>query len=844
MEDNVGLLHGSYGLSKIGGSTTSAKSSGYKPQDTLKFSDFSNDVLGSLPDFANGFDKKASQYLQEKTLLEQQVNTYNIQLESVFNSYGGNSASFFDDYEDTMINQTNSFISQKNQLMDMHTNIEKEYNEFEEGDLIKMDGGEFLNDNIGNAMYTDDILKDQELGYMLSQHQGATLGALGIDPVKYEAQDFETPADAMTWVQENKQEMPMMAAQYIAIQNELPYGSDFKDVEAINSLEWMDAFQDSMKGYGKTTIGNDGIERVVWTDSDQIDAGITNFFNNLIPSGPAGLRRTTRSMMSQKELAHKYSLSHQNEDVRAGYKEDFLTSSEFLSLNGYDSHDDILFNLENIVKTAKDNGNVNMANLFSDEKRVKDMLVFNDIESGGKILGYNAKTYIYQKQMEQEVGDILKSYYNVGNKGTGRTVQLAMQKAAQGDMSGYPSNTRTITTKDDQLGIVNNAKAGLLAPTVSNSNAENALLYTQMNPVKGENAIENSKKFFQGEESMERLSNYTLAKSKGQVFDNFVNWAKDNKVEMFKDTYISSIAVSRLADLDDKKIEKNHSNSSAGILQSGNFYNDIDNESFGLGVNVLTDGSIYERSVKLSKLASTDMFKNYIDNVASDTDRELFYDVNQYLSAAYQKTTGGNKISDYIKFNIEKEKGNYPVRINDISSMSDYSPLTGEDAIAGMDVYFNPLTLQEEMLPVSARILGVDTMMRGINSNDENQSYVTTWIAIDKDDLELFKFKDGDGSERDYEDIFDFDEYSFKSQAKKRPGLISNYFDRGISALTNKNTYGLDLGDTDKMMIISIPMKVDYANFWNEANVNKKLDLPKAGNQSMTSPTSGFPTRF
>ena len=833
MAEQSGMLHGSYALEGAGGTTTKSSGGSSKPTQDIKISDFLG--IGELPEEINGFKTKQKQYYTAKSQHEQQLAIQNIGFQAIFMSqYEYNIGEFWSDYAGKITSSAVAGIKRKNELLQMHDSIEDEYKQFEEGDLFDMDDEELLYDEVGNPMDRRSLISNNELETLKVTNPGlAELLSSGRGPVS--------------------------RGMYMVYQDSLAYGQNYRNVDGIDTDAYTKALHETLKDYGETVIGTDGGKHLIKTSSTQLTAGLDYFHNNIVENNPL-LRRTRTAMLSNYRYQDLEKYSSGSETQNIVWENDFATLGNILEATGYDKYESLYSKHSEILDAVKKTENKEWITMMESPQKLRDALYYGDVKEGGGVMSDALKQTLWQNELKFQEMTMLENIYSVEKDGKNKQVLTASQKARGGKLDGYARIKKDIVSKDQAARIVMDLGTGELESSMSDTESlDRGLQYYASNKL---NPTEFSEEKFFSEETGIKLDSYVLAKTKGHVIDKFLQYASNNKLIIeelnypvgpkgqagLHNPYIKSVTRSKSSVDIDGKITANSELKNVGTwFQSEEHavgvkssFDHFTREWYNSRVTIGDDSgsTTFEQTIEMRDLIKMKGFKEWIDKPANAQLKEEMYDIDTYMAGYYDAGTPNTDIQNMLNFQIDKHpKGRFPVEMRDISVDSKYTPITGEPLIKGLRTYLNPMTLEEEQMPLSGRALGVDAIIRGYNPQDRMQEYAMTWMAIPKSAAKEWKIQDNEGNATSYAEIFGGDEFEMIELFGSRPDLLEEFMTPEMKVIAG--TDGIK-GLLKDFQIVSVPVKVS-ANFWDEVNINKGLDLPDAATSRATTNTA-FPT--
>jgi len=856
-EQASGLVYGSYPIQIPTLPTLPTKrsgSTGYsKPNQEFKINDFVD--KDELPDVVKGFSKKTSQFYAGKHEYNMKRSDYNVRFQAALMAdYGGDVISFWDDYEDVVRAAQFDVLTSKIQMEKMYNEIQNEFVRYEEGDLSDMDEGQVLHDNAGNFLKADAVLRGQKLDYMLENHKKQTYDLFGIDESEIPNNIKNNPEALSEWIGENKDPVIMTKYEYMWIENKMPYGIKFEEIDALDMNGYWALHHQVLSEIGTTTGTDNNGRTTIKTNSEQIDASVEYVHNNLAPV-ENNILRARNSFLSTYAMEDEGAAIGASPIQKEKWNTDYNMITEMLNAAGFDSYDSVFTNNSDFVTIIEKKGNKEWTAMAKDTAKMYSALNYADYENNGKILSQDIRDRINLNRLKDHEKKMFKQWYNV-DKVTPRQKMLTdLERAAGGDINHLPQAEKMIVTSDEKTDITAQAKSGQIGPVVNDGTEfSNTTKFFDDNKTKdGKLAYDKEVEFFHGENATERLDNYVLAKSKGQYIDRYLKYLKDGNVVAIKehrsrakshgptrDLFVGGVKRSMVGEMAGTTVRR-----SLGIkpIDDGSelpeTHNVLNDKEYVDMVWFETKEGYVGLELGIDEVIQTQAFKDWVENKLTDEEKKDFYDVEDYVYNFVKDTPRTGNIEDYVMYNVNKEagEGNFPVNIRILSQYEGRDGLTGTTIIEGMQTHFDPATLTETSVPITGPVLMVDGVIKGVNKNDRDQEYAIALVAVHEDVADDLEFQDHEGGMKKYSSIYKKEKWGFEALLNSRPRLVERYYKETYSS-TYKN---IDKNKGDQMVVIPLLIKITQ-DFWYRSIKKNKGELPyTADNSNNKQMTAAFP---
>lgn len=549
----------------------------------------------------------------------------------------------------------------------------------------------------------------------------------------------------------------------IALQDMLPLGQGWDDAKSVDTNYVMGQLKTMGELAGYTVTGTDGSTKFVNVDEGNLRIMINDLVYN-VAQGDAKTMQWVNFEANQKAKYVGNAVKNAPEAIRSRYEQQYSLLEKVRSKIGLQGFEGLYFNQEDILVQVNSSDlskadKASFGRLLNDEQALTETLLFKD--NDGDLLRKELKTHMYKKMVAEDLVEAMKVDADIPIKEDPlKVIDQNIEQLYEGDLSNYPLVVGPNETIEGGARVlVDGISKGSIEINDPSPLAKASIQYLKENPEllkRNEDGTEKSTpQFFFGPDAATRLSPMSLYNANTEIFDKFAKYAAVNP------NIIKGV-----------KLTGEYADES--MYEEGSLWDDFVGEY---------NETIWHNGLKTDKgdipwneLMQTKGFQKWLNENATEEELNNLFSIDNYVgNAVNQKKEFTGSENDLIASinQDQKRSGKKPINWHDWGTSADYVTPKQSFMYEGsreMYEYTNgpngEIVRQASPIDFSADILAETSFALGIEEGYQDYIYVTTYVALGKDEMENHFVVDKEGEKVSWADIYAKEENSIFSHWK------------------------------------------------------------------------------
>ena len=763
--------------------TKSSSGGSNKINQDLKINDFAKHSGGALPENIDSLDSRVQNYYQGASTVQQAEAAFNLKGQAtLMGKYGGNSIDFWNGEYETIHSGLMEVVKAKAAVKQYHEQAENEMVALKASDLYAMEPDTELWNSNGDPLTAEHVFR------MYGDREGAArFLEAGHDPGKQLTREGR-----------------------IALQEKfLPVGTSWDDSETVDVDGYYNAMDTWMAKMGNAEQGKDGQLYLQDISKDDVLKSLSGWHGEVAPNDPE-LNRVRNVMLN------KLSRDHLNMVLGsgAGSVEEFNSTFNNIDqirntfkINEYGNftNETQRKQIRDLVAESNDPRRDEWLATLDDGVGVTNSLLYKDFTEKGMLSPGNKKA-LFGEQLAQKDKDYVISTLNLEEKPFEYAADIALRNAAEANdwrgFSAMADYTQAVTGEaakraDDFI------NGTLTSDRINNdSSLDRASKYIQLN--KGKKNLD--KTFWDDDHANNRMvSSLIMHESNSEIFSGYTAHLLAGNTHNGKQ--YQGDATGYYYDGVDYGVNRDDFDTNMGDTPK--------KYRGGLRLQISTKYGGLKMEEEWRHVIKTDDFKNWLKTQSKEA-QDKFWSVDQYMHVATSPGAGDDMGTSIMR---KAEGGQLPlVRRDLVGILGDDTPYAGRHQ-QGRDVqYWDPslgekgnnrqmdtdfFILEEISMVEGMRPVVRDAQGKKIDVPAGTDIHVESRVALNKDDLKKYKWKDVEGGKRLYHESFgEIDKISMFDLGATDPIVKKWLKETAVTGLSKSGLFSKDVQEIAKSTFV------------------------------------------